>query len=185
MILYINACVREDSRTDRLARALLKKLGGAYEEAYLPTLGLAPVGREMLALRDAAMLSGDHSGPEFAPARQFAAADTVVVAAPYWDLSFPSLLKVYLENIYVQGVVTRFNPDGTQVGLCRADKLYYVSTAGGPFTKEYGYEYVASLVKDCFGVKETELLYAEMLDIQGYDAEEILRSAMQRYGLCE
>ena len=183
MILYINACVREESRTDRLARALLHKLGGAYEEVCLPALALTPVDNAMLKKRDAALANGDHSDPVFAPARQFAAADTIVIAAPYWDLSFPSSLKVYLENIYVQGVVTRFEPDGSQTGLCRAKKLYYVSTAGGPFTKEFGYDYVSALVKNCFGVRETELLYAEMLDIRGYDPERIMNEAMDRYGL--
>lgn len=34
MILYINCCARRDSRTDRLARALLEKLGD-YEELRL------------------------------------------------------------------------------------------------------------------------------------------------------
>ena len=32
MILYINSCVRKGSRTDRIARALLEKLGGEYAE---------------------------------------------------------------------------------------------------------------------------------------------------------
>ena len=35
MILYINACVRRDSRTNRIASALLQKLGGEYEEVKL------------------------------------------------------------------------------------------------------------------------------------------------------
>ncbi|MBR1689463.1 MAG: hypothetical protein IJ713_01655 [Oscillibacter sp.] len=35
MILYINACVRSESRTNRIAKALLETLGGAYEEVKL------------------------------------------------------------------------------------------------------------------------------------------------------
>ena len=30
MTLFINCCVREESRTDRLARAVLQKLGGDF-----------------------------------------------------------------------------------------------------------------------------------------------------------
>lgn len=183
MLLYINACVREESRTDRLARALIKKLGEETEEVYLPGIDMKPADRALLNKRETALRANDHSDPDFALARQFAAADTIVVSAPYWDLSFPSLLKVYFENVYTQGVVTRFEEDGTQTGLCRAKKLYYVSTAGGPFTREFGYDYVAALVKNCFGIKETELLYAEMLDIRGYDAEQIMRETMEKYGL--
>ena len=35
MNLYVNACVRRESRTDRIAKALLQKLGGEYEEVKL------------------------------------------------------------------------------------------------------------------------------------------------------
>lgn len=183
MILYINACVREESRTDRLARALLKKLGDVYEEVYLPGLSLKGADCALLKKREIALRNDDHADSAFDLAKQFAAADTIVVSAPYWDLSFPAILKTYFENIYVQGVVTRFEPDGSQTGLCRAGKLYYVSTAGGPFTAEFGYDYVSALVKTCFGVRETALLYAQMLDIQGYDPEKIMRETMEKYGL--
>lgn len=183
MVLYINACVREESRTDRLARALLKKLGGEYEEVYLPSLGLKPLGREDLKIYAKACAENDFSAPCFTLAKQFADADTIVVSAPYWNISFPALLWLYFDNIYVQGVVTRFLPDGSQIGLCRGKKLYYVATAGGDFKKDYGYSYAEELVKTCFGVQETELIFAEKLDLQGYDAEQIMRKAMQTYGL--
>ena len=35
MTLYINCCVREESRTNRLANAVLKKLGNEYTELKL------------------------------------------------------------------------------------------------------------------------------------------------------
>ena len=35
MTLYINCCVREESRTNRLARAVLQKLGGDITELKL------------------------------------------------------------------------------------------------------------------------------------------------------
>ena len=34
-VLYINACARSESRTDRIARALLERLGGLQEEVKL------------------------------------------------------------------------------------------------------------------------------------------------------
>ncbi len=52
MTLYINACARPDSRTDRLARALLATLGD-YEELRLYDLPLLPLNTERLARRDA------------------------------------------------------------------------------------------------------------------------------------
>ena len=184
MTLYINCCIREDSRTDRLARALIKKLGDRTEEVRPAQMGLMPLTPEVLQKRERALRTGDHSDPMFDIAKQFAAADTVVIGAPYWDLSFPAALKVYLENIYVQGIVTRFEPDGTQTGLCRARKLWYVTTAGGKYVPAYGYGYVARLLDEAFGIRDAELVYAENLDLYGNDPEQILAGAMARYGLC-
>ena len=111
-------------------------------------------------------------------AKQFAAADTIVISAPYWDLSFPAVLKNYIENIYVTGIVSAYGEDGMPVGLCRATKLYYVTTAGGPYDSTYSYGYIESLAKNFFGIPETALVKAEMLDIAGNNAEEILAQAI-------
>ena len=75
MILYINACVREDSRTDRLARKLLETLGGEYTERRLPEAGLLPLSAQRLALRNELLEKGTLDSEEFALAREFAAAD--------------------------------------------------------------------------------------------------------------
>ncbi len=174
MTLYINSCVREESRTHILAKALLDRLGD-YQELTLAHTALAPLDGESLARRTALITQGDFANPMFAYARQFASADTVVISAPFWDLSFPALLKAYIENIYVVGLVTKYNGDGTPQGLCRAKNLYYVATAGGKFDARYGYEYIRELALTCFGIAKTHLIYAEMLDIEGYDADAILR----------
>lgn len=50
-ILYINSCVRDNSRTDRLAKALLKKIGDEYTELNLDELNLEPLNRERLEYR--------------------------------------------------------------------------------------------------------------------------------------
>ena len=106
-----------------------------------------------------------------------------MLAAPLWDLCFPAQLKLYLENIYITGIVTRYDEAGCPVGLCRAQKLYYVSTSGGPYDPRFSYQYLRALCVECFGIPETELLMAENLDVDGSDPEAILRDAMSRYGL--
>ena len=178
MVLYINACVRQGSRTDRIARALLKKLGAAYEELCLPGLNLQPLDAEKLNKRTRLIESGQYDDPMFDYAKQFAGADTIVIAAPFWDLSFPAILKTYLENIYAIGVVSEYGADGMPHGLCKADKLYYVTTAGGPYTPDYSYDYIRELATVCFGIKETESVKAEMLDVEGFDTEEIVRTTI-------
>ena len=178
MTLYINSCVRPASRTDRLAKALLAALGEAYTEVTLDREPLEPLGGGSLALRTELLENGELTHPMLRYARQFAEADTIVVSTPFWDFGFPAKLKVYLEQIYVTGIVSRYGEDGMPVGLCRAKKLWYVATAGGPFYPQYSYHYLRDLAKMAFGIPETGLLCAEGLDIVGNDPEAILRSAI-------
>ena len=98
MTLYINCCVRKESRTNKLARAVLQKLGGNFAERKLYEENLKPLDKETLKKRTALIESGDYSDRMFEYAKQFASADTIVIAAPYWDLSFPAVLKTHLYN---------------------------------------------------------------------------------------
>ena len=179
MILFVNSCVRTDSRTRRLAEALLNRLGDCTE-LRLEDEDLHPLTEETLNRRTAAIEAGDYSSPMFRWAKQFAEADVIVVAAPYWDLSFPAKLKVYLENVYVTGLVSRYDPDGTPRGLCRAKKLYYVTTAGGPYQPDFSFRYLKEMAERYFGIGQARLLAAENLDIFGSDPEAILRDAMAK-----
>ena len=180
MTLYINCCVREESRTDRLARAVLQKLGGDFTELKLYEENLKPLDRGTLNKRTALIEQGDYSDQMFDYAKQFANADKIVIAAPYWDLSFPATLKTYIENIYVTCIVSAYDENGMPVGLCKAKELYYITTAGGPYDPTYSYGYIESLAKNFFGIPETHLVKAEMLDIEGYDSEEILNREIKK-----
>jgi FMN-dependent NADH-azoreductase len=177
MILYINSCVRRASRTHRLAAALLERLG-PYTEVTLARETLQGLTEETLAFRDACVAAGDFSDPMFRFARQFARADTIVISAPYWDFSFPALLKTYLENICVTGLTFRYTPEGRPEGLCRAGRLYYVTTAGGPYRPDFSYDQLRTLAQQYFGIPETHLVCAECLDMAGSDPEEILAAAI-------
>lgn len=184
MTLYINACARPESRTNRLARALLQNLG-PYEELRLYDEPLRPMTARRIARRDALLARKDYGAPMFYYARQFAAAEQIVLAAPLWDLSFPAQLKIYLENIFVTGIVTRYSETGQPVGLCQAKKLYYVSTSGGPYDPRFGFEQIRAMATENFGIPAVELIKAELLDIDGCDPEAILHKAMADYGLAK
>ncbi|MBQ6645126.1 MAG: NAD(P)H-dependent oxidoreductase [Clostridia bacterium] len=177
-VLFINACVRQESRTGRLAKKVLAKLDRPVEEVRLSEIDFPPVDAAFLKLRDRLIAEGNFDDPSFALARQFAQAATVVIAAPYWDLSFPAALKQYFEQINVVGVTFRYTADGRPVGLCRADKLIYVTTAGGTYVpEEFGYGYLEAMAKSFYGIPDVRLIKAVGLDIAGADVESILRSA--------
>ena len=176
MTLYINCCTRAESRTERLAGSLLKKLG-EYEELKLYEMGLQPLDKSRLDRRNELLSRNRFDADEFKLARQFASADKIVIAAPFWDLSFPAMLKLYIENIYITGIVSSYGADGMPRGLCSAAVLYYVTTAGGPYDGRYSFDYMKTLCTDYFGIRKVELIKAEMLDIVGNDPEEILQAA--------
>lgn len=177
MILYVRCCPREESRTDRLAKALLTRLG-EYTELDLYREELPMHDDTSLKERDELLRAGDMDDPRFRYARQFAAADEIVIAAPYWDLSFPAKLRAYIENIYVVGIVSEYDGNGIPRGLCRAKRLWYVTTAGGPYDWRFSYDYISTMATDFFGIRETRLLSAEMLDIAGNDPEKLLADAI-------
>ncbi len=179
MTLFINACVRKESRTKRLADRLLEKLGGEVEEVRLADAAFGPTDEAYLARRDRLAAKGRFDDPLFDHANQFAAAERIVIAAPYWDLSFPAVLKQYLEQINAVGVTFVYTPEGVPKGLCRAKELYYVMTAGGCYVpEEFGFGYVKALAEGYYGIRDIRLVKAVGLDLAGADPEAILREAM-------
>ena len=185
-LLFIDACVnRGISRTEQLAQALLKEMNqnGEYE---IETLNLEDedlklfTGKES-ALRESLTRAGNFEGPLFTYAKQFAAADRIVVAAPYWDFSFPARMKCYLEQICVTGLTFTFSSKGIPGGLCHADSLHYVTTSGGSIGElNLGYESLERLCKVSYGINETVCYTAEGLDIEGNSVEEIMKEAEEK-----
>ena len=181
MILFVNACVRKESRTLRLAKALLTKLSGEVEEVKLEDVDFGVISQKFLNDRDADIAEGRFDGSEYELARQFARADTIVLAVPYWDLSFPAMFKQYVEHINVLGITFNYTPEGFPVGLCKAQKLYYVMTAGGSLVpEEYGYSYVKALAQNFYGIQDVRILKATGLDIYGADVEQIMNDAIAK-----
>lgn len=177
MLLFINGCVRENSRTLDLAEAVLEK-----ERDTIQTVRLYPDGPEgltadSLQLREKLLQQGTHDHPMLRWARQFAAADTIVVAAPYWDLLFPAKVRAYFEAVTVAGITFQYGADGIPQGLCRADRLIYVTTAGGPIMENFGFDYVRALARGFYGIRDVRLLKAEGLDICGADVAQIMQQA--------
>ena len=180
MILFINACIRENSRTKRIADYFLSKKNEEFTEVCLLECKFPVADEKFINERSGLINANAFDDPMFDLAKQFANADEIVIAAPFWDLSFPAALKQYFEQINVSGITFKYTAAGFPVGLCRAEKLYYITTAGGNFfPEEYGYGYVKALAQNFYGIKEVELIKATGLDIEGADEEQILLSCME------
>lgn len=179
-ILFVDACVRQNSRTKLLAQHLLQKMNGDIEEVNLERENIQPLNAKTLQERDALLKAKDYSADVLKYARQFAAADTVVIAAPYWDLSFPAMVKNYFEAVTAQGVTFYYDEEGIPQSLCKTQRVIYVMTAGGPIAEfNFGFDYVKGLCQVLYGIKDVSCYQAEMLDVIGMDVEGILKQTME------
>lgn len=128
-LVFINACIRqEDSRTYSIAKPVIEALSKRYEIATIDLTDspLSPVTNTIYKLRGSEGLSKE----DIANGRLVAEADRIVVAAPFWDMSFPSVLKAFFEHISAPELTFLNNPDGSTSGNCRAEKLLYITTRG-------------------------------------------------------
>ena len=181
MLLFLDACSRKESRTRTLAEYLIEKLGEEPAVVRLADIDWPRFDDAFLESRNAAVKAGDYSDPVYDAAKQFAQADTVVIAAPFWDLSFPASLKQYFEQITVAGLTFRYSETDVPESLCRAKTLWYVTTAGGKVGSfDYGYGYARALTGSLFGIPDAKLVAAEGLDIYGADVNPILERARKR-----
>lgn len=178
-ILFVNACVRPKSRTLDLAKCLLGTIGEKYDEIDVAAGNIAPLDARTLEYREERIRAGDYSDPVFDLAKQFSRAETVVIAAPFWDLSFPAALKIYLENVLVAGLTFTYKKGKSQ-GLCKAKRLYYVTTSGGNITADFGFSYIKAIAENFFGITDVRLFCAEGLDVNGSDVIGITESVKEK-----
>ena len=181
-LLFVSCIIREQSRTRELAEAFLSALDSSgihVTKLDLTQLGLIPIDRSSLEERDRLLSEGNLSHPRFDLAHQFQEADYIVIAAPYWDMSFPSLLKVYVEHISVEGITFASDETGLH-GLCRAEKLILLTTRGG-FTETYSEDDQASsyfrTLGRLLGYRSFECIGASGMDVFGFDAKAALDAA--------
>ncbi|MCH5287306.1 MAG: NAD(P)H-dependent oxidoreductase [Christensenellaceae bacterium] len=184
-LLYVDACVRgEASRTKRLASVFLEECGRLMPGLSVITqrlgdMSLRPIDADTLAMKEALCDRRAWDDPFLQPAVDFQSADAVVVAAPYWDLSFPSQLKVWVENVYVRNLTFRYENDRC-IGLCRGKESVYLTTAGSPIgDHDWGTGYMKAVLTT-LGIPGFTAVKAEALDLEGRDVEAIMAEAEQR-----
>ncbi len=180
MTLFINCCPRPESRTMVLAKKVLENLKDDYSELNLFSTQIRSMGNNAISYRDNCIANADYSDVIFDYAKQFKQADTIVIAAPFWDLSFPSMLKCYIENICVNGLTFYYTEHGPK-SLCKVKRLIYVTTAGGFIPEDNcGYNYIKQVFSSFFGVTDSVCYSAEGLDIYGADVNRIMAQALKK-----
>lgn len=187
-LLFVNGCVRgAQSRTLALAHCFLDELKRKHPELTIETadlnaLRLQPLYEDTLAARNAA--SRDWSAAAFAPARAFRDAGRIVLAAPFWEGTFPAALHTYLEHICVSGLTFACTAQG-YTGLCRARDAVFLTTRGGIYERgpaaadDHAAPFLTSMLR-MLGIPRLYTIAAEGLDIEGFDAQGALDAARAR-----
>ena len=140
-LIFIDACMRAGSRTKRIARPIIAELGKRYS---VETVDLA---------------------------KRIAAADRIVIAAPFWDMSFPSALKVFFENMSLFGVTFDTN-EKECYGLCKAEKVMSITSRGMNISTGDPLEQATPYIKalsHLWGWGELTVVAAQIMD---YSSEE-------------
>lgn len=186
-VVFVDSCISqrgENSRTRAVAEAFLSALRQKYPEAEIETvpvqtlLALRPFDAPALNRRDELFRAGAFEDGVYDLARQFQSAQAIVVAAPFWDLSFPAALRTYIEYICANGVTYHYDADGPH-GDCKAAWLVYL-TSGGDVEREnsLGIAYWRQLCR-MFGIPRFEAVFAGGLDLDPKDTAQRLEAGCQ------
>ncbi len=186
-VLYIDCCIRgELSRTRKLAETFLAELSrtGEYavERLTLMDEPLVPFQNGFFRQREELLEAGKLDHPRFRYAHQFKAAERIVISAPFWDLSFPALLKVYIENLCVQGITFDCDEKNGTYGVCKAERMLFLTTRGGALEGsplDNGTKYLSDMAK-FFGIPRFDHIAADGLDLGLEPVEAILNRAIER-----
>ena len=184
-LLFIDACIStHQSRTKKLCDAYIEEFLKKNPDYELETVVLRsgtvmPWTAERLNERDGYIAEKDWNHEMFDLPKQYKDADHIVIGTPYWDLSFASILKVYIENIMV-GDLTFTTTEAGFKGLCKGKMMTYITTAGGYIgERNFGYDYLKGIA-EMTGIDDTEFFSAEGLDIYGVDAEHVVEEAIDK-----
>ncbi len=179
-LLFVNACIRENSRTEELCRQYLKKIENEYqiEKVQLSRMNMKPFDAEMLKQREEDISQGKLGTEKYQMARQFAEADRIVIAAPYWDCLFPAILRIYLEHICVTGITFSYGENGMPVKMCHADQLTYITTCGGFLQEESAVKSLICELGRLFSIDDVRFYAAEGIDVFPDKAQDVLKQVL-------
>lgn len=171
-LLYIDACIRNgESRTKRIATPIIEALKERYDvdTLTLNELPLEVVQEELITKRNA----GDIDPVVMFWAEMVRDADRIVIAAPFWDMSIPAALKVFLVLCSIFDVTFK-SDEKTCYGNCKAEKMLFITTRGMDIATGDVLEQATSYLKALswlWGIGPLQVVAAQNMDY--VSAEEI------------
>ena len=186
-LFYIDACLRSGSNTKRIADVIIDKLSERYEveTVRLSEHSFSIVKNDVLNERNNGYVPEEY----VVMAKKLAAADRLVIASPFWDMSFPSALKVFFENMSLFNV-TFASTDKECYGLCKAEKVLYITTRGMNISTgdelEQATPYINALSR-LWGLGELHVISAQNMDYSTEEqkADKVKNAIEEGLKLCE
>lgn len=187
-VLYIKANIKNEgeSRTFKVSDSFVEEYKKNNPEDEIITLDLYKENIDFLRPDDLGKIFGpkneeSNNNPILKYAYQFAEADKYIFAAPMWNLSFPAILKAYIDYVSVSGITFKYTAEGP-VGLLNDKKAVHIVSSGGIYDNspyEMGDRYLRTIL-GFFGVKEVETIAVEGLDIIGVDVQAKVEEGIEK-----
>ena len=190
-VLYIKANIKPEgqSKTYQISDSFIDEYRRNNPQDEIITLDLYKEGIDFLKGEDLGAIFGPKTEeskkhPILKYAYQFAEADKYVIAAPMWNLSFPAILKAYIDYISVAGITFKYTAEGP-VGLCSGKKALFVASRGGDYSKgtgmqfEMGERYIRTIFA-FYGITDVQSITADNIDVMGMDVDAILDEAINK-----
>ena len=179
-VLQINASVRRDANSTRVADAIVARLQTAHPDARVSVRDLAQMPHPILD--EAALGALFTPAAERTPAQaarvalddaliaEVQATDVIVLGVPMYNLGVPVQLKSWIDAISRAGVTFRYTEKGPE-GLLKGKKVYVGLARGGryrgtPFDTQVPY---LKAILGLLGITDVSFFYAEGLNM-GPDA---------------
>lgn len=168
-ILHIDCSARFESHSRQLSAEIVKKLLAVAPDASVirRDFAVAPVPHGAadyaIALSSPATLAAPPKGAlDFSEVliQEVEAADVIVIGTPMHNLTVPSVLKAWIDQILRAGRTFKSTPAG-KVGMLRDRPVFIGIASGGVFTGERANQpdfltpYL-SVVLDCIGLKTVQ-----------------------------
>lgn len=114
---------------------------------------------------------------------QFISADKYIFVTPFWNFSYPPVMKAYLDAVSVAGKSFRYTENGQPVGLLTDKKALHIQARGGFYSQapaaelEMGHRHL-QVMMNFFGVPSFEGLFVEGHNKAPERAQEIKENAI-------
>ena len=175
IVLLINGCVREkQSRTLKIAKAYIEELK-EHCEIELIERNLCEEKISFISNKNFDESTGELKlDSNFLLAKEFASADEIIIAAPFWEFLFPAIVNCYIEMVSVVGITFKYTAEGS-VGLCKANSMTYIYSSGDDLKDEdkINERYIQRLSK-LYGIPKFATISAEGLDMETNCADSIV-----------